>query len=329
MPSANVRMPLPLTRLPPWFPGQCGGVPGADAETGLRTHCTGTVFFVDPNYNGVTDLRDGTNPEAPLNSIAGALSKCQNYHGDVIVVMANDAWQFGPQASYTIPINETVVCTVSGVRIVGVSPSGALGPVWRPATAGATALTVHGCDVLVEGFCFDGFQVGAGGNGIYAEWNGTTLWGENLTVRNCFFGDEIDTAIQLEYAWNCYIHDNVFQECQTAALYADPAGNPPANCRIANNWFHDCALAISMTEIEDSEITGNRIFNSNAQGGGAATDEGIDTAAGADNLVTSNWFSCLLTVPAAGDYSDLNSSSATDAWPGNWCMDGMTVVRPT
>ena len=330
MPSANVRLPLPLVRQHPWYPGQVGGVPGADAETGLRTHCTGTVFYVDPNYSGANTLRDGTNPTAPLSTITAALANCGDYQGDVVLVMQNDAWQYSPNASYTTAIVEDVTCTKHGVAIIGASPSGALGPVWQPATAAGTTLTVHGCDVLVEGFCFDGYVLGgAGGNGILAEWGAPPLWGDNFSVRHCFFSDTIDIAIQLEYAWNCYITNNVFQECDTAALYADPAGSAPSNCRIANNWFHDCALAISMTELEDSEIIGNRIYNSNAQGGGAATDEGIDTALGARNLIANNWFSCILPAGAPGDVDDFCSGSASDAWIGNFCSNGMLVTTPT
>ena len=76
MPSADVRMRVPLVRFPTLFPGQMG-VPGTDTERGLRTHTTGAVFYVDPNYSGVSDLRDGTDPEDPLRTVAAALTKCQ------------------------------------------------------------------------------------------------------------------------------------------------------------------------------------------------------------------------------------------------------------
>jgi len=243
--------------------------------------------------------------------------------------MHNDGWQYGPQDTRATIINENVTVTKHGVRIIGLAPSSATGPIWRPATAGGTCITVTGLDVLIEGFCFGGFQLGAGGNGVYAEWGAPPLWGDNCTIRNCFFSDHLDIGIQLEYAWNCYIEDNVFQECDVAAIYADPAGSAPAYNRIANNWFHDCALAISLTELQDSEITGNRIYNSNAQAGGAATDEGIDTALGARNMVTDNYLSCILPAAAPGDWDDLNSGNATDAWVGNLCQDGMAVTTPT
>lgn len=334
MPSFDVRMPLPLTRLQPWYPGQFG-IPGAGTDRGLRLDTMGKVIYVDPNFPGATASPDGTEPDCPVSTVAAALAQCRDWANDVILVMHNDNWTYGPAITIgatdrALCINESVDVTVHGVRIIGVAPSGALGPVWRPATAGGTCITVSAMDVLIEGFCFDEFLTGAGGgDAIYAEWNGTTLFGENLTVRHCFFADGIDTAIQLEYSWNCYVEDNVFQENQVAAIYVDPGGSGTAYNRIARNWFQDCVLAMSLQGCDDSVIQDNHVFNGNAQGAGVATDEGIDTTGGASNLVTGNWFSCLLPVPANGDWNDLNTSAATDAWPGNWCMDGMAVARPT
>jgi len=326
MPAANVRFPLPLVRQNPWFPGQLGGVPGVDNETGLRTHPTGTVFYVDPNHVDAHDQRDGTDPNAPLATVAAALSKCQDYHGDVIVVGANDAWQYGEGVNYATPITENVEVTVHGVRIIGVSPSGALGVCWMPSDVGQVLITVSAMDVLIEGFCFMGSTYG--GTAIYAEWDGATLFGENLTVRHCFFDDDIDIAIQLEYAWNNEIHDCIFQECDTYGIYVDPAGSGASDNRIHDNWFQDCGAAMALQGCVDSVIYRNFIYNSNAQGAALATDEGIDTTGGARNLVFDNWFSCLLPVPANGDWNDLNTSAATDAWVGNHCMDGLAVANP-
>ncbi|HUX76682.1 MAG TPA: hypothetical protein VMY40_08600, partial [Anaerolineae bacterium] len=120
MPSADVRWPMPLTRLNPFYPGQMG-VAGTDTETGLRMNCTGTVFYVDPNYPGVSDARDGTNPTDPLLTVAAALTHCQPYRGDVIAVMANALWVHADHTlGYATPIREEVIVTVPGVSIVGV-----------------------------------------------------------------------------------------------------------------------------------------------------------------------------------------------------------------
>jgi hypothetical protein len=79
---------------------------------------------------------------------------------------------------------------------------------------------------------------------------------------------------------------------------------------------------------DDSEIWNNSIYNNTALAGAAAEDEGITTEGGANNMVWDNYFSCLLPVPANGDWNDLNTSVASDAWIGNKCLDGVAVVRP-
>jgi len=328
MPSADVRWPTPLTRLNPWFPGQMG-VEGGWTETGLRQHCTGAIFYVDPNFPGVSDQRDGTDPTDPLATIAAALTKCQAYRGDTIAVMANNGWYYGnPADGYTTVIAEEVTVNVPGVRIVGVSPSGSLGPLWTPASNGGVCLTVSAIDVLVEGFVFtEGDYTGC--DGIYCEWDGATLFGENLTIRNCYFDDTVDIAIQLEYSWYCRILNNVFMQCDAHGIYVDPAGSGIAFSEIIGNKFHDCDVAMALRQADDCQIMGNLIYNRNAQAGAAATNEGIDTTGGSRNMIANNWFSCLLPVPAVGDWNDLNTAAATDAWVGNHCLDGLAVTNPT
>ena len=60
-----------------------------------------------------------------------------------------------------------------------------------------------------------------------------------------------------------------------------------------------------------------------------ATDMGIDLSAAAGTLVANCSFSCILPGPADGDWDDLNSSSATTAWVGNHCTNGLAITRPT
>lgn len=343
MPSADVRWPGPLTRLPPWMPGQTGGVEGTGHDTGLRLHTTGKVVWVDPNYPGVWDAagnavdRDGTEPTDPCATVALALSKCRPYRGDTIAVMANGFWTDAPKgaANQPLPITETVEVTVHGVRIVGVFPSSPLGVPWRGVAAGDTILTVSAMDVLVEGFCFMGESAAGGANcdGIYVEWDGSPLWGDCVTVRNCFFDYEIETAIELEFVYNADIHHNVFQGCNIAGIYSD--GVPAIrDCHFHHNWFMRVGEgetgAISVVNAARCKIDHNQVYNSDAQQGGApliATDEGIDTSGGGQNLVHDNVLSCLLPGPG-NDYSDFCNSGATDAWCNNTCMNGVTTTNP-
>jgi hypothetical protein len=140
----------PLTRFNTLFPGQFG-VSGTWNETGLRNSTEGTIFYVDPNYPGVTDNRDGTNPEAPLNTVAEALTQCQDFRGDIIIVAPNDAWVNGPlTTTQNTAIRESVTVTVHGVSIIGAAASSPNGVGWGPAANLGTCITVHALDVLID-----------------------------------------------------------------------------------------------------------------------------------------------------------------------------------
>lgn len=329
MPASNVQWPLPLTRLNPWFPGQFG-VPGTANETGLRQHSTGAIFYVDPNHVDNNDWRDGTDPTAPLTTVAAALTRCQPYAGDVIAVMANNANPYHNGAlGNLVPILENVVVTVPGVRIVGVCPSGSAGVVWSPANpaGGTPCITVLANDVLIEGFYFTPGLFG--GSGIVALFNGTNAFADYLTVRNCTFDVDLQPDIVLEYTWYCQIYNNWFINCDGYAIYVDPLGSGIRYCDIYDNWFQNCVFAISVPGAEQCNIYSNRIYNGQAQAGAAATDRGIDTTAGSRNIVSDNYLSCVLPVAAPGDYNDFNTASATDAWIGNHCMNGLAITNPT
>ena len=328
MTADGVNWNSPLVRLPPWFPGQMG-VPGSDSIDGLRQSCEGKIFYVDPNYPGVSDQRDGTNPQDPLRTVGAALTKCRPYRGDVIAVMQNNAWTFGtPNDGQLLPIAEQVTVTVPGVRIVGIANAGTLGVLWTPSANAGTCIRIHALDVTVEGFTFDEGAF-AGCNAISVLWNGTTAFGDNAVIRNCLFTGDVDIAIQLEFAWYCNIYNNFFQQVDTAGIYLDPAGSGADYCNIYNNWFQDCVAAISARGLDNSRIANNTIYNTNAQGAALATNEGIDTTGGRQNIVIDNYFSCLLPVPANGDYDDLNTAAATDSWIGNHCSNGLAITSPT
>ena len=327
MPSANIAWPIPLIRQKIFYPGQFG-VPGTDNDRGLRSDVYGTVFYVDPNATGVSDARDGTDPEAPLETVAKALTLCQAYRGDVIAVMANGAWQYSDQQSRTIAVREEVDIDVAGVRLVGVFPSSSIGVPWESQTIGTPCITVSAIDVTIEGFAFVGGA--AGGTAIYCEWDGATVWGENLTVRNCSFDDNIDIGIQLEYSWFCDIHNNLFQNCDAYGIMTDVGGSGTAYTTIHDNIFLDCVTgAISLLGgCDDNFVYHNTVYNGNAQAGAAATNEGINTTGGDRNSVYDNTLSCLLPV-GVGDYDDLNSAAATDSWNNNHLMNGDSVTNPT
>jgi hypothetical protein len=340
MGASRVTLPLPLTRLNPWFPGQFG-ISGTSNKTGLRTTVEGAVFYVDPNAVGVSDARDGTDTEAPLATITAALSKCQPYRGDTILVMTNAQYEYAdPSSDYILPLAETVVVDVPGVRIIGVAPHSSVGVPWFAANVGDITLTIRAADVLVEGFMFCGAWnppfVGAA-DGISIIWNGATAFGDVVTVRNCYFdgngGSTIGTAVQLEFAYHCEIYDNVFDACENG-IYTDIADSSSQYCKFWGNSFNECGAtgasgAINCEDLLESEIFNNTFYNGGAVGANASVDIFIHLSNGGGNLVHHNTMSCLLPAAANGDYNDCNTASATDAWVQNYCMNGPAVTKPT
>ncbi|HUW11559.1 MAG TPA: right-handed parallel beta-helix repeat-containing protein [Anaerolineae bacterium] len=328
MPSADVSFPLPLTRFNTLFPGQVG-VPGGWTETGLRLHCTGAIFYVDPNHSDANDNRDGTDPTSPLATVATALTKCQAFRGDVIAVMANNFWQYGNAADgYALPVTESVIVTVPGVRIVGVSPSGAMGVYWRPAAVDGTCITVRAVDVLVEGFAFLGRT---GGTGVLGQWAAGTTYGDNLVVRHCYFDENLDEGIVLTFVWYADIHDNYFDNCNAYGIAGAGAGDPGYN-RIHHNWFQDCGTsAIWLPGADRNHIYENYVYQVNAASGDAGTLANclINLTGGSRNMVHHNTLSCVLPGAVAWDYNATNTAGAGDAWASNWLMDGPSITNPT
>lgn len=330
MSGSNVQTGSPLERLNPFYPGQFG-VRGSDNKLGLRQHVTGAIFYVDPNHPDMNDNNDGTDPEHPLATVAAAVLLCSPFRGDEIHVMANNSWQYGNTLDGNVlPVSENVVIDVPGVRLVGISKSSSTGVVWIPATDGGTCITVTALDVLIEGFLFtEGIRAGC--NAIAAEWNSPTEFGDNLTVRNCMFDATVDVAISLNYVWYANIHHCTFWECDDTGIQCvNPGHGAEQYLEISDNIFHNCANhAMDLPACDNSHIWRNSIYNTDAQAGAAATDEGITTAGGAGNQVFDNFFSCILPVAAPGDWDDLNTAAATDAWIGNHLMNGLAITNPT
>lgn len=65
---------IPLTRLKPWYPGQLG-IAGSDSGLGLRIEPQGQVWYVDGSHPNTNDSNDGTDPDAPLETIQAAITK--------------------------------------------------------------------------------------------------------------------------------------------------------------------------------------------------------------------------------------------------------------
>jgi hypothetical protein len=338
MPAPNVNWPTPLTRFPTLWPGQMG-VPGTDHDRGERMHCTGEVFYVDPNFPGVSDLRDGTSPTDPLATVGAALTKCEPYRGDVIAVMHSGYWTYGdPTEDNFIPVQEAVTVSVPGVRIVGVAPSGSLGVPWVSAANNAVCITINALDVVVEGFCF-WEQTYTGTTAILAQWNAPTYFGENVTVRhNYFYG--VAYGIQFDYSWNNYIEDNRFDTVGTAAIHNPSVYGEPDYLTIRRNVFVNNAADINLPGTDSCLIEGNRFLSATAaivllagdantihantiQGSPAGTNNYINLTGGASNLVSDNYLACTIA-----QYDVTCSDSTSGSWVGNKCTNGTATAPP-
>jgi len=328
MGSANVNWPVPLTRLNPVYPGQMG-VHGAWTETGLRLHHSGTIFWVDPNCTYAEDGQDGTDPTHPLATVARALALCQPYRGDVIAVMANNAWIYHNTADgYLLPISEAVAVTVPGVRIVGVCPSGSLGVPWL-VPEGGIAVTVQAMDVLIEGFAFVGVHEGTSGTAIGSVWDGSTVYGENLIVRHCYFDWEIDIGVMMSFNYFTQIHDNWFCEQDEYAVRADPAGDPCDALRIYNNLFWTAGIsACSLAAIGHSQIFNNWFYDQTVSTPAAKANAFINLTGGSFNLVHHNVLGCPLPGPV-NDYDNTCTGGTRDMWVENYCSNGPATTNPT
>jgi len=314
-----------------------GTMPGQSGVLGINYTATfpksmmsdRRLMYVNPNHSDAADNGNtGENPEQPFLTVAAALARTRDNRGDTIFIGQNDAWQYGGGSTWRTAIAEEVIVTAEGVSIIGTSPGG-LGVTWNPVTAAGagTCITVHALDVLISGIAFSG--VALGGTAIAAEWNGVTMFGENLVVHDCFFDDDIDTAIALEFSWYCEIYNCNFQRCDIAGIWCDPLGNGTDYNKIHHNIFMDIlgTGAISLQGSDNNVIWANSIYNNQALAAAAATDEGIDLTAGNDNMVLDNYFSCLLGA-GAGGYDDMNAPGTSSAWVNNHCLDGDNVLPP-
>jgi hypothetical protein len=292
----------------------------------LRLSVEGTVFYVDPNHVDANDARDGTNPTAPLATVAQAITLCQDYRGDVILISPNDASPYGQTvAGRLTPVTESVTVDVAGIRIVGAANATSQGVFWTPATAGGTCITVDAMDVSIEGIAFQG---NSGGVGVSATWI-TDGDGDNLTVRYCHFDDNIDTGIGIDFSWYAQLYGNMF-ECDEYGIEALGAEGNPAYGHIYDNWFYDVGTsAMGLADTDRMLIERNWIYVSDAVNGAASANRMINLTNGARNMVANNWLSCLLPAPANGDYDDCNTAGTLDAWIQNMCLDGPSVTNPT
>ena len=316
-----------------YMPGQAGVLGVNYTATFPKTMMDDSrLLYVNPNHaDAADDGNTGENPEQPFLTVAAALVRCRDNRGDVIFVGQNDGWQWGGGSTWQTPIAEEVIITVDGVSLVGIQP-GAMGVPWNPVTAAGagTCITVNAVDVLIEGFNFFA-DTALGGTAIAINWNGTTTFGDNTEIAYCQFNEDVDSGIVGNEPYYTHIHHCWFQYVATDGIIAVSTQSMHIHdCTFLDAGVPNSGAAISLVGTSHSNIHHNYIYNSNAQAGAAATNEGINMTGGNDNIISCNWFSCILTDTGAnGDWGDLNSGGGSDAWCGNWCTTGLAVTTPS
>jgi len=308
----------------------------------LRQDSNGKIIWVDPNHADAHDGKDGTNPDSPMATVAGALTKCSAYSGDVIVVAHNGFWTYGnPAEARYLPIQESVIVTVPGVRIVGLAPPASLGVPWVPTANSATCITVRALDVLIEGFCFWNAGAYITTTGILAEWNAPTYYGENVVIRNNFFYG-LAYGIQVDYSWNNFIEHNSFQGITTAAIHNPSVYGDPDYLTIRDNMFTSNAADINLPDTDHCLIENNRFLDVTAaivvlagdqntihanaiQGNPAGTNNYINLTGGGNNLVSDNWLACA----NGAEYNLTCSDSTSGSWVSNHTTTGDPILPPT
>ena len=116
------------------------------------------------------------------------------------------------------------------------------------------------------------------------------------------------------FVWYPVIANCQFNSLDAYGIAISTSGSGVAEAKIYNNWFQECNIAMALGEVDNSNIYGNRIYNEDALASGTGIGEGLITSAGTSNIVSDNYFSCLLC-----NWDNFNSGDATDAWINNHC----------
>jgi len=318
----------PLTRVVELYPGQFG-VPGSDVRRGVRMAPRGVVLYVDGGHPLATDSADGTDPEAPLLTIQGAVDRLVSW-GDpnsIIAVMPGVYTE-----SVTIPVAAPPNCMLVGLGYNQFWPSVVAAAAatdaitlsargWTMAKLRVTGGTAsagirlyeyadpgyQGAETLIEEVFFDGAW-----SALYGlEFEGAPGM---VTVKNCRFSEHNNTG------------NTAYAVCETAT----PRQNA-YECEFINNWFFEndnhVKGGFGVTRFVGNHFCAGKlipaIVNLDLRGGTVGR-----------NTVTGNLFE--------GDYSNLGGywdhATIPGSWVGNIAEDvaeaevadnGFTVAPPS
>jgi hypothetical protein len=302
----------------PWYPGQMG-VNGSDVQKGLRWGPSAIVMFVDENAADPSDAHDGTDPEHPMATIQGAVTKliahqtalAHSLAGSVIVVGAGATIAESVVVPATAPEGVTIMAETNGAYI----------PTWSPGASAGTCLTLRAQDWRVTGF---EFNFTGNSTAIRLEWVPGSSYNASGTVidHNHFSGWWAGLyGINLVGApYNVNISNNEFNEIRSAggagtayAIATTDASEANAyQCGIYNNLFTE-------NENHIGSFNNDRSFNCSFfqgnvfyEGELVPSTLQLDLRGGSrgNNVVTGNTF--------CGDYSNAGGYYANAGSPGMW-----------
>jgi hypothetical protein len=299
------------------------------------------VSTIHPRRN---DSNDGTDPEGPLATVQGAVTKLIAHQtalgvslaGSQIIVGAGSALVENVIIPSTAPKN----CSILGM----VAGSGGMSPTWRAATGAGTALIVRQEDWRISGFTF---IVPATGTSIRLDWGASGNGSGCLIDHNMFSTFQLANgryAVEFTGApYNVTIADNEFSEIGNggtafAIICTSSPTACPLQCTIIRNHFRDVNNMIGSLNSAHG-IGGSTIaYNIFALSPQLATTLVIDLRGGnlGKNTVVGNYLG------TSGDYSNVggyyDTAGKAGTWLGNYSLDvaeaemtaaGLTILPPT
>ncbi len=313
-------MTLPLIRQSQWYPGQ-PGVHGSDVPRGMRWSPTALTMFVDPDNNDNSDAHDGTNPEAPMATIQGAITKLiahQLAQGTSLagstIVCAGAAYT----ESVIVPAPVAAADTVPYVRLLGVGGNSHR-PAWNGVAGGANpCLTIRAEGWTVEGFTFNCPNTSSGVR--VEEVPGETISACKTTIQNCVFDGLWSGQYGIEF-WGAphrvSVLNNWFLEMDSFCIYVtDSTQTNPYQCAIVGNRFSDSQNYIgNLASLRGFNVS---LFKDNVfeEGTILVPATYLDLRGGSIgyNIVTGNYFGGAYT-QAGGYYA--NAATPDSCWVGN------------
>jgi len=333
---------LPLIRATPWYPGQMG-VPGSDVSRGLRSSPAGIVLYVDENHPNTSATNDGTDPEAPLNSVQTAVDRLISMQTASATPLNGSVIFIGANAT----IVESVIIRGTAPKhcsIIGESNGNGM-PTWTSATAASVALTIHQQGWRISGIHFLG-RVHDDNACIRVEWDGTDTINASYTLIE---GNIIDGVYGGKYGltyWGAPYNVNVMNNLFTEFIHGDDTG--------ACIWGVGAPTADAL----EWQIVGNTFWESENYISSAANDYGFNGSVIAHNIFALSAMHAngmVLNLRGGslgkntvvgnvfpGDYSNVggywDSAAGAGCWIGNYAPDvaeaevgdnGLTILPPT